>query len=323
MENGDIKHSSVNNDKQTPIGSIFDRADKTAIKARKSELKSRFQEYIDSDQNIPGFPVTVAKVQSMLSQPDLDFKTLSEVILLDPSLSAKIISIASSAVYGGGSIGRLDLAIQRIGLTQLKGVIIICGAAAALKDFKVSANWGHFWLHSILVARMTEKIYNCFAKSSGDEYISGLMHDVGKLFLQKVFPGEFRESLELVSQNRFSSEQAEFTVFGFSHADVSAELCQRWGMPDIVKTAVKFHHDPGYPDLTSKEACLSTCLNVADSLANSCNLELVKGQKVLKESDIYRLPGWAKLADYKQIRELAVDVQDELEEVKIITGNLV
>lgn len=306
----------------SPIFSIFDRADKTEIKARKSELKRRFQGYLESDNSIPGFPITVAKVQSMLSQPDLNYKLLSEVILLDPSLASKIISIASSAVYGGGAVGQLELAIQRIGLAQLKGVIIICGAAAALKDFKVQANWGHFWLHSILVARMTEKIYSCFAKVSGDEYIAGLMHDAGKLFLQKIFPGEFREALELISHQKFSSEQAEFTVFGFSHADVSAELCQRWGLPDIVKKTVKFHHDPGFPDLSSKEACLATCLNVADSLANSCNLEIVEGQKILKESDIYRLPGWAKLGDYKQIRELAIDVQEELAEVEVITSNL-
>ncbi len=323
MDAGEIK------EKTQKIGlvgghfSIFDRADRTEIKARKTELKRRFQEFLDLDQSIPSFPITVAKAQSMISQPDLNYKALSEVVILDPSLSAKISSVASSAVYGGGAIGELDLAIQRIGLAQLKGIIIICGAASALKDFKVTANWGHYWLHSILVARMTDKIYGCFAKSSGDEYIAGLMHDTGKLFLQKIFPAEFREALELVSKNQFSSEQAEFTVFGFSHADVSAELCQRWGMPDIVKTAVKYHHDPGYPDLSSKEACLSTCLSVADSLANSCNLELIEGQKILTEKEIYRLPGWAKLADYKQIRELAIDVKEELQEVKVIAESLV
>ena len=94
-------------------------------------------------------------------------------------------------------------------------------------------------------------------------------------------------------------------------------------MPDIVTTAVKYHHDPGYPDLSSKESCLSTCLSVADSLANSCNLELIEGQKVLSEKEIYRLPGWAKLADYKQIRELAVDVKEELQEVKVIADSLI
>ncbi|MES2308230.1 MAG: HDOD domain-containing protein [Verrucomicrobiota bacterium] len=303
--------------------SVFDRANKSEIKERKEELKSRFQIFLDRDSSIPGFPIAVARVQTLISKGNVDFKEVADVILLDPSLAAKITSLANSVVYGGGDIARLDLAIQRIGLAQLKGVIIICGAATALKDFKVNANWGHFWLHSILVARMTEKVYGCFARVTGDEYIAGLMHDTGKLFLQKVFPAEYREVLELVKNNRLSSEQAEFTVFGFSHADVSAELCQRWGMPGSVTTAVKFHHDPSFPDLSSKESCLATCLNVADSLANSCNLQLIEGQKVLKENDIYRMPGWIKLADYKQIKELAVDVKDELAEVEAITHALI
>lgn len=303
--------------------SVFDRVDATTLKGRKSELKQKFQEFLQKDDSIPGFPITVSKVQSILSKGNVDFKEVSDVILLDPALAAKINSIANSAIYGGGKIDQLDQAIQRIGLSSLKGVIVLFGAAEALKDFKVNANWGHFWLHTILVARMTEKIYACFAKPTGDEYLSGLMHDVGKLFLQKIFPGEFREVLEMMQNNRLNSEQAEFGVFGFSHADVSAELCARWGMSSAVKTAVKFHHDPAYPDLTSKECCLATCLNVADSLANSCNLQLVERQKVLKESDIYRMPGWQKLSDFKQIREIAIDVQEELEEVEVITGALI
>jgi HD-like signal output (HDOD) protein len=303
--------------------SVFDRAAKGEIKGRKEELKNRFQGFLDRDNSIPGFPIAIAKVQALISKGEVNFKEVADVILLDPSLAAKITSLANSAVYGGGDISRLDLAIHRIGLAQLKGIIILCGASTALKDFKVNANWGHFWLHSILVARMTEKVYGCFARATGDEYIAGLMHDTGKLFLQKIFPGEYREVLEIVKNNRLSSEQAEFTVFGFSHADVSAELCQRWAMPASVTTAVKFHHDPAFPDLSSKESCLATCLNVADSLANSCNLQLVEGQKVLKENDIYRLPGWIKLADYKQIKELAVDVKEELCEVEAITQALI
>lgn len=303
--------------------SVFDRVDPASLKGRKAELKQRFQEYLNQDDSIPGFPITISKVQALLGKGDVNFKEVSEIILLDPALAAKITSLANSAIYGGGRIEQLDQAIQRIGLASLKGVVILFGAAEALKDFKVNANWGHFWLHTILVARMTEKIYSCFSRPMGDEYLSGLMHDAGKLFLQKVFPAEFRETLDLMQNNRLNSEQAEFGIFGFSHADVSAELCHRWGMSPAVKTAVKFHHDPGFPELTSKEGCLATCLNVADTLANSCNLQLVEKQRVLKESDVYRLPGWIRLSDFKQVRELAIDVQEELEQVEIITGALI
>ncbi len=304
------------------VFSVFDRADKATMTARRKELREKLESFLANDANIPVFPAVVARLQKMLQDPEVDLRDVEKVIKLDPGLASKIMNLSTSSIYGGGEVKSLEQAFQRVGMAQIKQMLFIHGAAQSFKDFKVKANWGHFWLHSILTARMTDKIYYCYASLTGDEYLAGLMHDTGKLFLQRIFPEEYREVLELMKANKISSEQAEYTVFGFGHADVSADLCQRWKMNPLIVTAVKYHHDPAYPDLKDKETCLATCLSVADSLANSCDLQLIE-KNSLTEDEIYRLPGWMRLRDFNQVRELTVDVSTELKEVEALTNAII
>jgi len=73
-------------------------------------------------------------------------------------------------------------------------------------------------------------------------YTSGLLHNVGELAILRVTPSIAKQC------NRLSPEvlprQCQEEVLGFSYAEVSASLLQRWLIPDsLVSTVAMQHHD--------------------------------------------------------------------------------
>jgi HD-like signal output (HDOD) protein len=67
------------------------------------------------------------------------------------------------------------------------------------------------------------------------------MHDVGKLVLGSIFPGEYREVVRSFGDSA-ALRETERRLFGTTHAEVGAYLLWLWGMPASVAGIVAQHH---------------------------------------------------------------------------------
>lgn len=77
-----------------------------------------------------------------------------------------------------------------------------------------------------------------------DAYTAGMLHDAGKLMLAHSLPRQFQEALDLAASQPCPLHEAEFQVFGATHAAVAAFLLGLWGLPATIVEAVAFHHSP-------------------------------------------------------------------------------
>jgi len=59
-------------------------------------------------------------------------------------------------------------------------------------------------------------------------YISGLLHDVGKLILYQFFNDLFKEVIALGADEGARSTKAEIEALGVDHGHIGAWLIQRW-----------------------------------------------------------------------------------------------
>jgi putative nucleotidyltransferase with HDIG domain len=82
-----------------------------------------------------------------------------------------------------------------------------------------------------------------------DAYIAGMLHDIGKLMLAENSPGQFQQAMAMAAEREIPLHEAEFQVFGASHAGVGAYLLGLWGLPATMVEAVAFHHSPANSDL--------------------------------------------------------------------------
>jgi putative nucleotidyltransferase with HDIG domain len=182
-------------------------------------------------------------------------RDLTHDLKQDQVLSAKTIKLANSALFKR---------VQKV--TTIEGAVSMLGRDKIIKWIVAEAIEGLFnrsqggysmckgglFHHARKIASLSESI----AAASGatdpqTAYLSGLLHDIGKVVLDQYIP----EVASRLYQERAAGEcdflKSERTFLGMDHTEAGACLALKWGFPDCLVDAIKYHHHPGADDLRS------------------------------------------------------------------------
>lgn len=283
---------------------------------QKFTMRDKITDAIRKETEIPGFSVTARKLMNLVNQPTTHLEAIGQIVTLDPGVTSKFLKIASSPNYGVQSITSVQQALGIIGLTEVKKIALSILVINQLKNMRVKINWELFWLHSLLTGRLTELLAGAYRETDGKEYLAGLLHDIGKLFIEHYFPQEFELVILRSTMVTKSMHQAEQQLIDITHAEVSSLLCQQWKLPQEVVCSTRFHHDPNSSqnvetDPSGNQKFLPLCLFLANKLANTCHANIEVGEKVddLKFED---LPEWHQLKFFTPRLQLELDLPLEL-----------
>jgi len=185
-----------------------------------------------------------------------------------------------------------------------------------VSHLKVKVDWNMYWLHCILTARLTENLAGAYRTSSGKEYLAGLLHDVGKLFLEHHFPKEFESAIFRAMERSCGMYEAEKSLFDTTHAEVGAALCEKWGLHREISRSIRFHHEPASPfnkdpANAEEQQFLATCICLADSLANMCRAN-IQGVRNLGDGGLESLPEWNLLQQYPAKHTIDLNLENEM-----------
>ena len=163
---------------------------------------------------------------------------------MTPALTAKLLQICNSAYFGHESeVNSVAEAVGRVGYQSVYLLVaMINGSSCFPFPAPGVVDAAQLWRHSITSAFNAKFV----AESAGIDgnllFTAGLLHDIGKVILGQVepqpVPRVFRNPSDADSMGR---EQA---AFGCTHAEVGAELLERWKLPAQLAVAVRHHHDP-------------------------------------------------------------------------------
>ncbi len=249
------------------------------------------------------FPDVAFRINEMLSDENSSAADIGAVIEPDPALSAALLRIANSAMYGiGSNVSTIDRAVTVVGLREVRDLAFgIC----ATSTFKGIPNElitvEDFWKHSLFCAAAAQTIGRVAKIRNGESlFTAGLLHDIGHLVMFNQCPELSREALQLSldENDGLTPYLSERKVFGFDHMAVGAELARQWRLPECLRLCIEFHHEP-----FSASDCTESVLAV--HLANSV--------AVLAELDSDSMDD-APPIDERAFRELGVG-EDTLREV--------
>lgn len=218
-----------------------DVADSPRSSALVKEIARRIR---DGNIDLPEVPQVIKDLNLVLQDLEVETDKIVAIVGKDPSLSARIVSTANAATYGGNNwtdkITDLGAAITRMGNMAVKNLV----QAEAIKDMfqfrspAFKAIFDKMWQNHFLVAKVAREIAVQRKKDNVDEtYLFGLVHNIGELFLLRVF-GEFfqRNSHQILSMDEVLSMVREWhTVFG-------AGLLKKWEMGEKIEFIAKVHH---------------------------------------------------------------------------------
>lgn len=200
-------------------------------------------------KTLPSLPLTVVALGEAVQDERCTVDRILAILSKDPSLSATLLRIANSALYAGeGSIMDLRAAVLRLGFDAIAN---LGTGAAVIRTLKGGAHLDavKLWQHSVAVA-LTAKGVCILAKRHGQAetaFLTGLLHDIGKIALDTCYPTEYAAVLQKVGEGAFFVD-AERDVLGFDHAEAGSLLAADWSFPQSIVEVIRDHHDPKSDD---------------------------------------------------------------------------
>ncbi|MFD2110790.1 HDOD domain-containing protein [Thiorhodococcus fuscus] len=222
--------------------------------------------------DLPSLPSTYLRAREAMDDPNGSLETLAQIIGTDPAMSARILRVANSALYG--LLTRVDSvwrALSIIGVAETRNLILATAVISAFKDLPLGAvSMRSFWEHSVACGVAARTIARRMHLSSPERfYLAGLLHDIGRLCLFILEPVSMSTALQAHRERQGPLHDIETQLFATDHAAVGAALLRHWGIPDTFCVAAETHH----LSQDSEPACTETALtHVADVIVNSLRI---------------------------------------------------
>jgi HD-like signal output (HDOD) protein/prolyl-tRNA editing enzyme YbaK/EbsC (Cys-tRNA(Pro) deacylase) len=205
---------------------------------------------ISECDKLPAMPEMAQRILQLNSNPYAHVADLSDVISLDPSLTAQIQRYASSPLYGfNRKIDSNTKAIQVLGYDVVMNIAL---GIATSQQFKISRNGAlglnEYWKHSIYSAVITSRLCKALPEGirvqQGTIYLAALLHNFGQLLMGHLFPIEYATLREKFSTSDKPISELEMEIFGFNHGHIGSLLMEKWGLQqEVVITALEHHND--------------------------------------------------------------------------------
>ena len=251
--------------------------------ANKSNLLKQILQEVNE---MPPLPAVVLKVIQMTKDPNVSASELNKIISMDQSLTANILKLCNSAYYGlPRVISSVTQAIMYLGFHTVRNLVM----TTTLHDIYDSETEGYgygkggLWRHSIACALGSQILCKKYRPGLNDTaFTAGLLHDVGKLLINKFSSNTYDSLVEVSHNNNLSLVEAEQELFGCDHAEVGAKVADTWNFPQELVQAIGFHHAP---DKSQGKQLLTILVHIANVASQDSRISLIENPIVEEISD--------------------------------------
>jgi len=282
----------------------FDLKNLSAILKRICHLKhqvgsEKLKRVIYGMGALPTPPKVYFRLSQAVNSPYSSMDEIGGIVQEDPGLTLKLLQISNSAYFGmPRKIVTPTEAVQIVGLEILRALVLCIHAFKFYQDkrFK-SISVSELWDHSLRTATAARKLarYENLTEAQCEEtFVSGLLHDIGKLVLAANADADYQIVMERSRSEGTPVDQIEWEMFGATHAQVGAYLLGLWGLPEPVVSNVELHH--------SLELNINTgftpvaAIHIAQFLEKSPNRISQLDTRFLKRSGVQnRLSEWEEV----------------------------
>lgn len=263
-------------DGRTSIEKIGQRLKDQPAPSAQSSIENRDLE-LKIDKLKP-LPQVARRILMEVNRPDFSFMDLEQEILKDQALTANVLKVCNSALYGySRSISSVRRALDLIGVKGLLE-IVLAGFAHGFYSRNVagySIKKGQLMQHSVCCGLVAELI--AFERRICDSALAltaGLLHDIGKVILDQYAFEKFNLIMDKVMNEKRDFLDAESEILGFNHAQVGGLVARQWNLPEALIEAISLHHEP---QLFKVDPRIVSAVHLADKITsmfgNVCSVD--------------------------------------------------
>ncbi len=220
--------------------------------AQQKKHSPEFQILINSIPLLPSLPKSYSNVRSCIVGNEIDIEKMADYISQDVAISGALLRWANSALFGQRfQVNTIKKAIIVLGTDIVENLVLsesinqtIARNVPEVKGF----DFAKFEKHSMataIIARLLIKSLHCTDLARHDRaFITGLLHDMGKLVAANFFSDQFAQAIALAKKRKCPLIEAEMETYGTQHAELGSFLAEWWALPPFIVNTICWHHQP-------------------------------------------------------------------------------
>ena len=220
---------------------------------------------------LPEIPSTVFELNEVIANPSASADDISRVVSKSPSLAAILLKIVNSPVYAfPAKIDTISRAVTIIGTQEISGLALGISTISIFKDIPEDIIDMHLFLKHSLACAIISRVLCAYKNITQTEqlFVSGLLHDIGRLILYKYYPEQAKKILIRAESSKELLHQEENKGIGCKHTDIGKDLLKKWKIPFSIENNVFYHHNPS----SANNQTHATIVHLADIIAHSLEI---------------------------------------------------
>ena len=206
------------------------------------------RQFISTAESLPTLPGVLFEILNCIDDENCSISDVKRIILKDPGITASILKVANSAWFGQVQrVEDISKAVIVLGLDEVLKISMYASFSTFVHESFFSTKFSplQFWLHCIAcseAARIVAKSYGDITEESA--VVNGLLHDVGKVMIYYLFPGEYEKVLQGATAENCCLLEVEKEQLGYTHPEIGKYLAEKWNFPLRLKACIEYHHFP-------------------------------------------------------------------------------
>jgi HD-like signal output (HDOD) protein len=266
-------------------------------------------EKLSKIRNYPKLATLQSIYQALSSLLESDHSYLSqiaELISRDPPLTSRLLRLANTLIYDDtDSCVDIEEAALAAGFEKIQQLLL---AAPIIQDLQQlqreneHTNWNDFWKHSIATAILSREIFAQRQESCrGDlDYLSGLIHNIGKIIMALTFPEEFDKIALFSPADEYEEIEFEKSLLGLDHAQLGAYYLHINGLPEEIIDATHYHINPW---ATTRHSILAATTQLSNNLARMAGIHGIENLPIPDWEYIEQLDSWPQLFPNEDLQQ--------------------
>lgn len=226
-------------------------------------MMERAEILVGAVDDLPTIPVVATQVIQMLDNPDVSVEEIADLMLSDQVMTARVMKLINSPVYKPAQeITSLKRALVYLGLRHIRELALTTSVINAFDADSGAIELNAFWEHSFGVGMVSKVIARKVGYQDLEKaYISGIIHDLGEVFLSNYLREPFQEVLDKIKNHPIKLVDAEAEMLGTTHCEIGLCIARRWNFPDVYCEVISCHHHPAEATI---DPVLCAIVNLAD-----------------------------------------------------------
>lgn len=216
-------------------------------------------------QELPTMPPVAALVLPTVEQPDLSIPALESVVLQDPALTAKVMRLANSTLFGAaGRITTMSHALSCMDIYAARLITLsfhLEPSADSRRDCPLFAIWRESRAISILTNLFARRFWDV---NLDEAKVAGILANLGELVLAQIAADGDQKN------NPAPRSYAGGHTGGVDPAQVAGMLFARWQFPSRLVDPIQAHRQPkAIETLPDQPRELAKVLHLAELFADA------------------------------------------------------